>query len=701
MDKKYLFGLVLLAILCAPISSHANQSEQTDNFWNSALVSIEQSLQGILDSLSSYLNVSATVITSQVSVEDAAKENFYKNLFKCALDRYPNPDGLKKIVATSDNKTFEAVYMGIFSSAEYIAKKKTDQEFVNDMYRCILNRQGEVSGVTSWINRLNKGTSRTKLVSFFVNSVEFKTKTGLKLAESLGYSLTNTIAIYTPSVQYEKNRFHNELYRCILGRDAEAEGRSTWKDTASSTSLDTFYTRIFNSQEYIKKKTSNETFVADLYKCILDRPSDSKGLTSWVYNLETGWTRPGLVSEFLSSKEFQTGRGELFSQKTGYQLNTVKPYGGSWPQWRDIAKPFEAGIPVTTTTIAPVTNCIGGVQATSPLLGDFWITRQYTNGCKTTWHLIGSKVTWSKNGLEVKQVNTVFNPGPNGTQIGDGNIVTHAYDPTAMDYGSTTWIVFECTGKNFVASACMGPLKSDKTLDTSRTYLIIDGTNRNPSEKYNHSASVPKLLKFKGKIYMYWTDVQRNKDVSWGTNYVDNGNYLVTKGIEIIYDKTANKFYPIDSKGVIIKEIFYAFDKRSVIVFDRNLKSLSSNRVADLNSVTTDGTYIYGVGAVGGGDCLTPLSPAEGCYRNYISRTTKPLDYNTFGKESIPDKYLPPLYQAYLRLVYRPDTDSTWLVGGRFIVQREKYLNAGLAVPNAEPAGSWAYPWPENIMKPQ
>jgi hypothetical protein len=59
------------------------------------------------------------------------------------------------------------------NSAEYIARGRTNSQFVEDLYDAILRRGAMPSEVSYWLNYLNTST-REQVLQFFTNSPEFQ-----------------------------------------------------------------------------------------------------------------------------------------------------------------------------------------------------------------------------------------------------------------------------------------------------------------------------------------------------------------------------------------------------------------------------------------------------------------------------------------------------------------------------------------------
>lgn len=101
------------------------------------------------------------------------------------------------------------------------------------------------------------------------------------------------------------------MYECILQRDATPEEVENWRNTyqqAEGYRIEDSYKDFFNSPEYILLETTDETFVTQLYECILLRdPINDPGYYSYLNSLKSNPTqeyRNYLVNVFLISPEF-------------------------------------------------------------------------------------------------------------------------------------------------------------------------------------------------------------------------------------------------------------------------------------------------------------------------------------------------------------------------------------------------------------
>ena len=77
-----------------------------------------------------------------------------------------------------------AISAGFTTSAEYIARARTDAQYVGDLYNAFLRRGGDLEGVLFWINEISSGRrTRDQVRDAFVASPEFSGRVAAMVAE--------------------------------------------------------------------------------------------------------------------------------------------------------------------------------------------------------------------------------------------------------------------------------------------------------------------------------------------------------------------------------------------------------------------------------------------------------------------------------------------------------------------------------------
>ncbi|HVM73652.1 MAG TPA: DUF4214 domain-containing protein [Candidatus Paceibacterota bacterium] len=104
---------------------------------------------------------------------------FYTALYECVLGRATgtrnDPGGLAYWV--KNNSSFAILYQpyaSFFDSNEYLAYKTTDQQYVTQLYECVLYRQPDQGGMNYWLTALANGTSRNSVLQDFTSGLEFQ-----------------------------------------------------------------------------------------------------------------------------------------------------------------------------------------------------------------------------------------------------------------------------------------------------------------------------------------------------------------------------------------------------------------------------------------------------------------------------------------------------------------------------------------------
>lgn len=273
------------------------------------------------------------------------------------------------------------------------------------------------------------------------------------------------------------------------------------------------------------------------------------------------------------------------------------------------------------------------------------------------WGLVLDRFDWKARRFNdtTALLDTSIDPrtGQSGALVTGGPMrgirIRSAYDPTVALLDNTTYVAFECTvenGKKFdveQTSSCIS-VYDPRTgkLDMGRTLVIIGGIQKGAVSEV---AAVPRLLGFKGRLYLYWSALTVEKAV-------------ITKSIVRGAELTINGGIP-KVKGST--GITRPFDPPSTEVWALGRDELS-NGIANLMGFWVNGDTIIAFAALGGKNCHDPLGKGRGCYRLAARRSTAPLGQNTFGGGVDVDLGLPTNAQEYAAPVIDPQ-GRRWLMG--------------------------------------
>ena len=251
-------------------------------------------------------------VKETLSEDDRAKaeiENFVERMYKICLGRESDPAGKESWVNSLINGTIDGagIAQGFVFSQEMTDKNLSDEDFVKTLYRCMLDREADPEGLSSWVSQLkNNSLSRLAVTAGFVASDEFMgicTKYGIARGEIV---VTDDPGDQ-PSSENSVEDFVERMYNVCLGRPSDAEGKAGWTSGLKSGAMDgaAIAKNFVFSQEMIDKNLSDEAFVTTLYNCMMGREPDVSGLKGWLEHLQSGnLSRSEVTAAFVSSPEF-------------------------------------------------------------------------------------------------------------------------------------------------------------------------------------------------------------------------------------------------------------------------------------------------------------------------------------------------------------------------------------------------------------
>jgi hypothetical protein len=146
--------------------------------------------------------------------------------------------------------------------------------YVDGLYRTLLGRPVDPTGLVTWVQQLHSGVPRTQVVLAIMASPEYR---GLEV---------------------------DRLYMTFLHRTADAGGRAGWVNLLLSGVREADVARmIIASGEYQSAHADDTTYVTGLYADILGRSPSAGEIASWVQTLHSGASRDAVAQAFLFSAE--------------------------------------------------------------------------------------------------------------------------------------------------------------------------------------------------------------------------------------------------------------------------------------------------------------------------------------------------------------------------------------------------------------
>jgi Ca2+-binding RTX toxin-like protein len=221
-------------------------------------------------------------------------------IYQAVFGREPDVNGHQHWVTqiASGSMTLDAAAALFVGSAEFQQSYGTanNTQFVTLLYQNVFSRSPDQAGLQSWVNQLENGMSRQKVVQFFAESPEHLRVTA---TAQHAFDTTHDPTEWTDDVY--------RLFRAILDREPDPGGFAAWVDSLSKgTALNDVVAAFMNSSEFQSTygATSDAQFVTLLYQNVLTRMPDPGGMANWTNALQGGMSRVDLVSAFMRSSEF-------------------------------------------------------------------------------------------------------------------------------------------------------------------------------------------------------------------------------------------------------------------------------------------------------------------------------------------------------------------------------------------------------------
>jgi hypothetical protein len=147
-------------------------------------------------------------------------------------------------------------------------------QYVRALYRDLLDREADPSGLLSWVTLIESGSSRAVVATDIWNSPEHR---GIEV---------------------------DGFYQTYLHRAADPAGRLGWIDAMLVGMSETAVAQAFlTSPEYTSTHPSSAAFLDRLYTDVLGRAPDDAGFIAWHQAAAQGASRAQLAEGFLTSEE--------------------------------------------------------------------------------------------------------------------------------------------------------------------------------------------------------------------------------------------------------------------------------------------------------------------------------------------------------------------------------------------------------------
>lgn len=356
--------------------------------------------------------------------------------------------------------------------------------------------------------------------------------------------------------------------------------------------------------------------------------------------------------------------------------------------------------PVATQSAAGQQLCNSVVFSQIPKFGDYFLGRVLNTeddgvtcvSPQESWSLALFKMNWRRNILTMVRYVLPLNQTNNHTVASNPFHITTAYDPSVAYYNGEYWIAFECGSHpygskpwQYGTSTCIAPLDVSSGVESAHvdaermSVAVYSGPLQELHPLYRYSASVPKLFTYNNRLYVYWSSL-KIQILNAGGKWIQS----TTRGVELQQEQFGlRRIWAVGSN----EQPFSSIDPRTREVLGTEPGDPTSDSLATIFGVFTEGRYIYATAGIGGSGCTRPRYPSYGCFRLAIFRAETPLDEHGFNGNAADRDAIPFNPQVYSRFFKDPD-------GNNFIMGRYYSLPKDVAKKirdNILPEGEWRY----------
>jgi hypothetical protein len=191
-------------------------------------------------------------------------------IYRDILERGVDPSGMETWARELSNGS------SVLQVRRAIAESPEAQGKLNDLYRRILGRDIDPSGRATWTNALASGWSLQRVAN-----------------EGIAPSAENRAQVV------------NRMYREILEREVDSSGMDTWTRELNSGR------NILQVRRAIVESPEGQRKLDSLYQRMLCRSIDPSGRATWSNALSSGWTmRQVAIQGIAPSPEYQSRGGK-------------------------------------------------------------------------------------------------------------------------------------------------------------------------------------------------------------------------------------------------------------------------------------------------------------------------------------------------------------------------------------------------------
>lgn len=249
---------------------------------------------------------------------------FVSYFYNYCLDRSGDVKGLNDWTGWLLNKSMTGsdIAQGFLLSKEFINKGLSDKEFIETLYRTILSRASDKTGMETWMGYLENGVSNNYILSGFAQSEEFS-----GLCDAYGIVRGDVKLTENRDQNYELTSSVTQLYKECLGYKPAGEELNNKIGQLFNGELSGVDMAIefFNSSFYQGKNKDVAAFVTDIYNLVLRRQPSAEEVNVGVERA-TQVSREEAINRVLMTKEFSMKCDNYHIELLNYSKNPAMWY---------------------------------------------------------------------------------------------------------------------------------------------------------------------------------------------------------------------------------------------------------------------------------------------------------------------------------------------------------------------------------------
>ena len=227
---------------------------------------------------------------------------FVYRLYKLVLSRDADDSGLKawvEALATKRNNAAKVVEGFVFSD-EFKSKNLNDSDYIEVLYKTLLDRPSDPEGKKDWLEVADTGVSRAFILNDFIGSDEFT-----KLCAKYGITRGSLVLTENRDQNKKTTEYVSLVFEKSLSRAANVSDLNTWTgklNNRTASARDLVYSLIF-SDEAKPLIASNKDFINRVYDAALFRAPSDNELSSWLSALKKQ-SKTSVFNDITASDEF-------------------------------------------------------------------------------------------------------------------------------------------------------------------------------------------------------------------------------------------------------------------------------------------------------------------------------------------------------------------------------------------------------------